>query len=260
MKQLTASDFIPLNIFEEAGAPLHINLIYAQREHPDNHFKGLYHPTARLLWAHKDIAPVVVLTSLICKANYGWRIQVNDCFRPVEAQEKMMASGYDPSLVSLPGAGAHPRGMAINMQPIDKHDQPIEMGTAYDCFAEDLDNNPAARNFTRFKKSASEILGIRARRHALETAVHISADLLGLPIYPLPQEWWDFRFEEKAWSEFEPVREAELPSHMHVVNAPTPVPDKVEESWIRFAKETNDRVMKIAAKTKVDVIAALFCG
>jgi D-alanyl-D-alanine dipeptidase len=237
MKQLKATDFIPLNIFEDRF-PIRTNLVYAKPDHPDNHFSGLYHENAQFLWAHKGIVPVILLASLVCKSTRGWALQINDCLRPVEAQKKMADYGYDPSLVSLPGSGAHPRGMAIDMEPVNASGLSVEMGTSFDYFAESLDHNPAARDFTGFQRSADEIAGILTNRKNLDTAVQISANAFKQTIFPLPQEWWDFRFEESVWSQYQPVSEKDLPSYMHLVSAPEPAPANIIREWGCFADQT----------------------
>jgi hypothetical protein len=66
VKQLKAQDFVPLNIFEGLY-PVRTELVYAQKNHPDNHFPELYDPAAKLLWVHKDILPVILLSSVICE-------------------------------------------------------------------------------------------------------------------------------------------------------------------------------------------------
>ncbi len=259
MKTLTATNFAPFNIFEP-HYPIKTDLVYARVGHPDNHFKNLYHPDANLLWAHKDIIPIVLLASLI-GYQMGWTLKLNDCLRPVEAQERMAQYGYDPNLVSTPGAGAHPRGMAIDIQPLLGPNISEEMGTAFDHFTDNLNDNPAARNYTRFPaENLAEIFAVRRKRNDLETTMCVAADILGQSILPLPQEWWDFRFEEGVenrcaaatyWGDYAPLRESDLPSYMHLVGEPGAIPANIEEDLRLYAIATDELVRSKAATVGV---------
>lgn len=151
MQKLNVNDIIPLNTFLD-DQPIAIDVVYAKADHPDNLFKDLYSPHAEIMWAHKDIAAITLKAAQICHHLYGWTMKINDCLRPVEAQEAMETYGYDPSLVSLPGSGAHPRAMAIDIEPMDENGDRVYMGTSFDYFEQDATKgNPAARNYTRFE-------------------------------------------------------------------------------------------------------------
>lgn len=267
MENIHPSHLIPMNSFR-GTYPLEIDLVYANPDHEDNHFGGLYHKDANLLFAHKDIVPVVLLASLICQHTNGWVLELKDCYRPVEAQKKMEEYGYDPALVSLPGAGAHPRGMAIDIVPIivipgaRYVTTGIDMGTLFDHFADDLKNNPADRDCLKFEKMGrvdqlSRALDIVKNRATLEAAMKMAAGAFGQRIVPLQEEWWDFRFEKgdiadkrepgvTYWGDYEPISEKEMPPYMHVVGEPSQPPSRVMSAWWRAAEMIHVRVQKKA--------------
>ncbi|MDP9126631.1 MAG: hypothetical protein M3N08_00015 [Pseudomonadota bacterium] len=234
-KTLVAADFVPLNIFEGLY-PIEVDLVYAKKDHPNNHFPGLYDPSAQWLWVHKDLVRPSLLTALICESQHGWTLTAHDCLRPVEAQEKMAVYGYPPDLVSTPGTGAHPRGASMDFLP-----RGVDMGTPYDFFAKDLNDNPAARNAKMFPgRSEAEALAIVERRQNFENAVLKGAAAFGQEILPLQQEWWDFRLKDGRserlpgatyWGDFSPVYERDLPGYMRLVGKPDPVPEPIMIGW-----------------------------
>jgi len=210
MKKINIDEIIPLNAFEKTHSIL-IDVVYAKRDHEDNHFPDLYSPEAKIMWAHKDIAAVTLRAAQICHDLYGWTLKINDCLRTIEAQEEMVVYEYDPSLVSRPGTFAHPRAMAIDVEPLDSVGNKVPMGTSFDSFAENpkLDN-PAARNYTQFSDSLQDNAVIWENRQRLEFSMCSAAASLGREIHPLSQEWWDFREKEEVWGQFAPLRENDL--------------------------------------------------
>lgn len=209
-KKLNLGDLVPLNLF--SGYPVSIEVVYANRDHPDNHFPGLYHEQASLMWAHRDMAAVTLVAARLAQELYGWTLKINDCLRPVEAQEKMAAYGYHPELVSVPGTGGHPRAMAIDLEPLGMDGQPVDMGTPFDYLVDDPVNepNPAGRDYTAFPGGPAARQEIFINRVRLEFAMRAAADACGLPLWPLPQEWWDFRFPASVYDAYGPLRESDL--------------------------------------------------
>jgi D-alanyl-D-alanine dipeptidase len=224
MQKLDYHDFVPVNAFAELIAdPVYSFAGNTSPESPlTNQFPGLYSPDAKIVWGHKNLIAIAVLAARICKARFGWRLRVADCLRPVEAQEKMEKYGYHPALVSKPGCGAHPRGMAIDLIPevqVNGEWQMVEMGVPYDYFVDNPEtSNPAARDYTRFDTSFEEAQNIYLNRQSLEFAVRRAAAELGHAISPLPQEWWDFRFGPDIFGNFAPLRESDLPPMLRLID------------------------------------------
>jgi len=219
LQRIHASELVALEDFTGAH-PLKVDLVYAQARHPDNMFKAaIYRPDAKML-GHRDMAGIILNAAQICFRKTGWIFEVKDCLRTVEAQEMMRQTDIvkahpqwleEPGrLLSPPGKGGHPRGMAVDIILIDPNGDEIDMGTPFDYLTEDRGNNPAARNYTAF---SSEILG---NRRVLEEAMMQSAREAGRELLPLPQEWWDFRFPAAHTALFEPIRDADLPPEMRM--------------------------------------------
>ncbi len=212
-------NFAPMDLFEK-DFPVSVDLVYAKPDHPENIFGAVYRPEARL-WLHDDLAGVVLLAARLCAFEHpGVRFQLKDGLRPVEAQAAMLEAEIvkrnphwlqEPNrLLSPPGAGGHPRGMAVDVALVDESGAPLDMGTAFDHLSEDPDFNPAARDFHALSGEA------RRNRRILEGAMRKAAVMLARPLLPLPSEWWDFRFPPEIYEEYEPVRDSDLPEEMRM--------------------------------------------
>ena len=214
MKSIDPTDLVPMDIFTEIE-PIAIDLVYAKADHPRNIFDdAIYHNTARL-WAHKDIAAITLLTARILNQKQNWILELKDCFRSVDAQTAMQETdivrahpewctdGPD-RLLSPPGKGAHPRGMAIDVCVTD-NDNLVDMGSEFDQMDE-----KSARDYSDF---STEIL---QNRNNLNMAFTESADALNLPLYLVASEWWDFRLPSDIYNEYEPLSDKNLPPQMQM--------------------------------------------
>lgn len=214
MKSISIDYLVPMGEFV-SKYPIEIDLVYSKPEHENNHFGAIY-STEALLWCHRDIAAITLLAAVKLQEHCGWKLRLFDSLRTYEAQERMANKGFDPALVSAPGSGAHPRGMAIDVQPIDIHGKLVDMGTPFDYFSNDLSDNPASRSYTKFL-SIAKTFEYQARRNTLETAFRWAATALNMKILPLPEEWWDFRLDESIWSDYKPLKENDLPDCMKLI-------------------------------------------
>ena len=219
LKSINSAELVPLDIFTSLY-PIAIDLVYANEKHPENIFGAVYRPDARL-WLHRDFTAVVLLASLICSGKKpGIRFQAKDGLRTVEAQTLMSQSEavrknphwIDDSdqLLSPPGKGAHPRAMAIDVVLIDENGGQLEMGTPFDFLSKDRYNNPAARDYEAISQKAKD------NRDLLESSMMEAAHKLGMPLLPLPSEWWDFRFSQSVTDDYGPLWDADLPGQMRM--------------------------------------------
>lgn len=217
--KIPSADLVALDSLS-GEAPIRVDLVYARADHPCNIFKtAIYRPDAKM-WAHKDLARVIVRAAKLCFARTGLTFEIKDCLRTVEAQEKMRQTDIvkknphwleEPGrLLSPPGLGGHPRGMAVDIVLLDAKGREIDMGTAFDHLSEDRANNPAARSYMKFPES------VLKNRKILEDAMLDAGRECALEIYPLPQEWWDFRFRPEYTKGFAPICDAELPPEMRM--------------------------------------------
>ncbi len=235
MKKLNPADFIPMDIFVERE-PIKIDLVYADAKHPRNIFgEAIYSQNARL-WAHKDLAAITLLAASKLHKSHEWTMDIKDCLRTIDAQTAMqktdvvqahpewMIDGPD-RLLAPPGAGGHPRGMAIDVHPIDKNDTLVDMGTPFDHMEES-----SARNYTGFSK------GILENRKILEDAFMNSATSLGFEFLPLPSEWWDFRFPSEYSDQYAHLSDADLPPQMQMTNKiDNKIPDFDDDHFEKLA-------------------------
>lgn len=201
-KPIPASDLLRLADYH-SDAPFDIDLVYAQANHPDNHFPDLYKPDAQLL-VHKLLLPTLLEAAQLAQARHGWTLCFIDCFRPIEAQAKMAAYGFLPNLVMLPGRGGHPRAMAVDVTVPN-----IDFGTPFDFFTDDLAQNPAARHWPH----PPEIMQNRAQ---LDTCLFDAAAANNLPLEGYAEEWWDYRLPRAVFEQYAPVSEMALPPAMRL--------------------------------------------
>lgn len=201
-----------------AGKPVVIDLVYADAAHPENIFGAAIYRRGAPMILHKDLAEIVMAAAHILHQRHGWTLVLKDGLRPVEAQEALAATDIVKShpewlaepgrLLSPPGAGAHPRGMAIDVAAQRPDGQDIDMGTRFDTMTAQ-----SARGYMDF---APHIL---QNRHNLEMAFVDAARACALPLLPLPSEWWDFRLPKSYYGRFDPLRDANLPAHLRMTGA-----------------------------------------
>ncbi len=219
-KQITQADLVAMDSFA-ASHRLRIDLVYANAAHPENIFKtAIYRPGAKL-WLHKEFAEIVLGAAEICYRRWGGVFVLKDGLRTTDAQQAMQETDIvkaNPQwcadgparLLSPPGRGGHPRGMAVDVTVEDEDGTPWDMGTAFDHLTSDLADNPAARNYKNLPEKVLE------NRRRLEQAFTEAAQQLGREVLPLPAEWWDFRFLAAYSEQFAPLSDKDLPPAMRM--------------------------------------------
>jgi D-alanyl-D-alanine dipeptidase len=197
--------------------PIEVDRVYAYANHPHNIFgEALYHNESRL-WAHKNIAAITLLAARILYQKTNYRFSVKDCLRTTDAQAAMGKTQIvkdnpdwleEPNrMVSTPGNGAHPRGMAIDVCVIDADGREIDMGTSFD----EMD----PKSYRNCNHLPAEVI---QNRKSLEDSFMASAKALGFDFLPLPSEWWDFRFPTNVYRQYEPLSDKDLPQQMQMTN------------------------------------------
>lgn len=189
--------------------PIAIDLVYADAAHPENIFgTAVYAQGARLV-LHRDLARIVLMTARLLHTRHGWTLVLKDGLRPVEAQAALMETDIvkrnpqwlqEPRLLSGPGQGAHPRGMAIDVSVKE-----ASMGTAFDAMVAE-----SARDYDGFDAD------ILQNRRWLEAGFADAAATLGLPLLALPSEWWDFRLPANYHGRYAPLSDADLPPPLNM--------------------------------------------
>lgn len=202
--------------------PLTVDLVYANAAHPENIFGVALYRTDAKLWMHKDLAQITIRAARNLHTQFGWTLELKDCLRTVDAQTGMQETEIvrknphwceEPDLLlSKPGNGAHPRGMAVDVCVLDANGKHVDMGTPFDYFSEDPVRNPAHRNYTDLPEAVLQ------NRRNLENAFAAAAEELSLLLFPLPEEWWDFRFPPEIYETYAPLRDKDLPAEMQMSN------------------------------------------
>ncbi len=242
MKKIEENALVPMELFS-GQFPLSVQLAYARDEAP-NIFGQIYAGNAHL-WLHRDLAKVVLLAAKIAHQRSGVSFVLYDGLRTSDAQEKMALSPIvkanpqwmeEPRLLSPPGSGAHPRGMAIDISLMDADGKLKDMGTDFDHLSENphQDYNRAHRNYRALTDEHKQ------NRAILDDAMMAAANKLGLPLYLLPQEWWDFRMPADVYGVYAPLADADLPLEMRMVSAET-IAD-FEEKYRPRADELADEI------------------
>lgn len=220
MSKIAAESLVPLDLFEEIF-PIQIDLAY-KKPAPANIFGILYRPEARL-WLCEPLAKVVLLASAYATAK-GMKLILYDGLRTTEAQKRMVECPIvsknpqwlqEPGrLISPPGAGGHPRGMAIDMTIAHHDGTPVDMGTDFDFLSpkSDARSNAAHRQYARMEDH------VRENRRILDEAVDSAAMALRTDIVFLPEEWWDFRFDADMIKRHSPLSDADVPPQMRMTD------------------------------------------
>lgn len=236
MKSISYTDLVPMDIFVERE-PIKIDLVYAQANHPRNIFNtALYHYKARL-WAHKEIAVLILLAARKLNKQHNYTLEIQDCLRTVDSQEAMHATELvkanpqwctSPNRLLAPaGAGGHPHAMAVDVRVLDADDQELDMGTQFDTMTEQ-----SHRNYTEFSANILE------NRKILENAFMDSAKTMGAPFIALSSEWWDFRFTGAYLENLMPLRDVNLPPQMQMTQKiANNIPDLSQEHFDKLAED-----------------------
>jgi D-alanyl-D-alanine dipeptidase len=222
MKVIQPADLVDIQRVADAdGIPLKIWLAYSYSDHPLNHVfrEPIYKPDAKM-WVHADLAPIVLSAAKACHAQTGLTFVLLDCLRTSDAQTRMAQTKIvraNPhwtqpgpgQLLSNPGEGAHPRGMAIDIMLEKPDGAALDMGTVFDHFTPDPVDNPAARDYPHPPQ-------IMANRALLNRFMLDAASQCGREIWLLPSEWWDFRFKPEIYNAYAPLSDADLPEEMRM--------------------------------------------
>ena len=213
MQSIDPQDLICMN--DQISKKLVIDLVYANASHPENIFHtDLYHKEAKL-WVHKDLAAVIDHVANSLHRDHSWTLVLKDGLRTVEAQAAMQETPIvkahpewcegEERLLSPPGCGAHPRGMAIDVAALSAEGTEIDMGTSFDYM--EIESH---RSYTDLPDS------ILQNRKILEEAFVTAGNETRHPILPLPNEWWDFRFHPDYTKDYAPIHDRDLPREMRM--------------------------------------------
>jgi D-alanyl-D-alanine dipeptidase len=119
-------------------------------------------------------------------APLGLRFKIFDAFRPSEAQFKLWAHTPDPNFLADPVKGSpHSRGVAVDLNLIDKNGNELDMGTAFDEFT------PLSHH------AVTEGISVEAQKNRLILMGIMTAS--GWDFYR--NEWWHYQlFNSKSYT------------------------------------------------------------
>lgn len=244
-KIITPDQLVTMSRFS-SSFPIDIDLVYAKLDHPDNHFKvilpgsdseiALYRKDAPML-VHKSLAEIILGATKYIGARHS--LSLKDSFRPGDAQLGMgyckdkNGNTYPSNLVSTPGQGAHPLGMAADIM-LKKKGVEVDAGTPFDYFdVEAVERNELPKS-SRLNNNITDLQ--KANQRLLETAMMRSALDHGRLMMPLEDEHWDFRFPPNMEALWYVIKSIGRIVDVNVPNQPeTPI-----TSYDDFKKHWND--------------------
>ncbi len=209
----------PADLIEMKSNTYRVELAYAR---DDNILFGerIYRKDASL-WLYRDLARVVEEAAQYCQAKYGLRFVLYDGLRPYDAQEKMVKTARvqnnphwlkEPRLLSSPGGGAHPRGMAIDIGLETPDGVLVDMGCPFDYLADNPhpDHNPAHRDYRH-------PVAVLNNRNMLDHSMLKGAKAHNTPLTLLAEEWWDFRLPHSFYGSYLPLHEDDLDEQIRLL-------------------------------------------
>ena len=102
-----------------------------------NNFTGKPIYKKPVCYLHPDAASALKKAISLAKEQ-GYRFKIFDGYRPFEVQQELWNNNPDPNFISNPQTGAipHVRGVAVDLNLIDKDGNELSMGTRFDEFNE----------------------------------------------------------------------------------------------------------------------------
>lgn len=197
--------------------PVRIELAYALE---DNLLfdERIYRADAKL-WLHVRLAKIVEIAARSLVGS-DYRLVLYDGLRTTTAQEKMLSTKRvqdhphwleEPRLLSPPGKGAHPRGMAIDVSLEHREDGLLDMGSAFDYLSDDP--SPKGNIAHRHYEHSDEVM---QNRKMLDDLMLKAAEAYGEELLLLPQEWWDFRLPPTVYEVYASLSDEDLPLAMRM--------------------------------------------
>lgn len=153
------------------------NMKYATE---DNFLKAKVYDCAECFLRLKTVKALIKANSKFMRK--GYRIQLFDCYRPLDIQRKMWQIVSNPEYVADPTKGSiHNRGGAVDITLVDSSGIALDMGTPFDFFGPE-----ASHHFENFSD------GVKQNRALLKKIMKkcnfISFD----------SEWWHYNLKNAS--------------------------------------------------------------
>ncbi|WP_310595699.1 M15 family metallopeptidase [Flavobacterium sp.] len=106
----------------------------------DNFLKAKVYDCAECFLRLKTVKALVKANTKFIQK--GYRIQLFDCYRPLDIQKKMWQIVSNPEYVADPAKGSiHNRGGAVDITLVDNNSKALDMGTPFDFFGPEASHN-----------------------------------------------------------------------------------------------------------------------
>jgi D-alanyl-D-alanine dipeptidase len=106
----------------------------------DNFLKAKVYDCAECFLRLKTVKALVKANTKFMRK--GYRIQLFDCYRPLDIQKRMWQIVSNPEYVADPAKGSiHNRGGAVDITLVDTNGKALDMGTPFDFFGPEASHN-----------------------------------------------------------------------------------------------------------------------
>ncbi len=146
----------------------------------DNFLKAKVYDCAECFLRLKTVKALVKANTKFMKK--GYRIQLFDCYRPLDIQKRMWQIVSNPDYVADPAKGSiHNRGGAVDITLVDTDGKQLDMGTSFDFFG------PEANHY--FDNLPDEVKKNRILlKRIMQKSGFVSFD----------SEWWHYNLKNAA--------------------------------------------------------------
>lgn len=146
----------------------------------DNFLKAKVYDCAECFLRLKTVKALVKANKKFIRK--GYRIQIFDCYRPLDIQKRMWQIVSNPEYVADPAKGSiHNRGGAVDITLVDSNGIALDMGTPFDFFG------PEAGHY--FENLSDEVKQNRLR---LKRIMQKSGFI------PFNSEWWHYNLNNAS--------------------------------------------------------------
>lgn len=146
----------------------------------DNFLKAKVYDCAECFLRLKTVKALVKANKKFIRK--GYRIQLFDCYRPLDIQKRMWQIVSNPEYVADPAKGSiHNRGGAVDITLVDSNGIALDMGTPFDFFG------PEAGHY--FENLSDEV---KQNRVLLKKIMQKSGFI------PFNSEWWHYNLKNAS--------------------------------------------------------------
>ena len=146
----------------------------------DNFLKAKVYDCAECFLRLKTVKALVKANKKFIRK--GYRIQLFDCYRPLDIQKRMWQIVSNPEYVADPAKGSiHNRGGAVDITLVDSNGIALDMGTPFDFFG------PEAGHY--FENLSDEV---KQNRILLKRIMQKSGFI------PFNSEWWHYNLKNAS--------------------------------------------------------------